>query len=145
MAKQPKPDLSNLDPLHAVVLSTLPGPTDAQKDGVGVGDHSIDLNYRVRVTGILRVGQSSETSQVNMMKPWALCKKLANHVPPAVLDDILGEFIQAIKDGRDVDEDDGSDLKDRVLDRFLLAGCACTIVKRGSVRFLGEADVQVEE
>jgi hypothetical protein len=134
----------DLDPLAAVVLQSLPKISDDQRAGVGCGDHAVALDIRIRVNGILKVGPDTDVSQVNALKPWQLCKLLANRVPPKVLDDILGEAIQAVKDGRDIC-DDGDDIKDRVVDRFLMAGCACTIVRKGSCKLVGELAVEVVE
>ncbi|MCF1193384.1 hypothetical protein LRR18_17475, partial [Mangrovimonas sp. AS39] len=75
----------NLDPLAAVVLAALPGATDEQRDALSGGDHEVDLVFTLRIKGKLVIGPDTSTAQVNKLKPWTLCKLLANKLPQGVL------------------------------------------------------------
>lgn len=150
-AKLPKPDLSTCDPLVALILASLPSPTDDQKDGVGVGEHALDLDIRIRVRGELRVGQSSEVQQVNKLKPWTLVKLLADKVSKDDLQACLDTAIAASK-AKNAEapevlamEAEADDLKSRVEAAMEQAGESVTIVRRGSVRLLGDVSVEVRE
>jgi hypothetical protein len=150
-AKMPKVDLSHLDPLVALILSALPSPTDEQKDGVGVGEHALDLDIRIRVRGELRVGPATTTRQVNKLKPWNLVKLLADKVSKDDLQACLDTAIAASKAANAgapavlTMEAEADDLKARVEAAMEQAGDAVLVERRGGIRLVGDVDVSVRE
>jgi hypothetical protein len=153
VAKQPlsKPDLTNLDPLVALILAALPAPTDDQKDGVGAGEHAVAMDIHVKVLGELRVGPSTTTRQVNKLKPWNLVKLLADKCSKADLQECLDTAIAASKAASAeapavlVMEAEADDLKARVEAAMEQAGEAVLVERRGSIRLHGTVTVEVQE
>jgi hypothetical protein len=148
----PKAELPhNIDSLAALVLASLPGVEDDQRDDVGAGDHKVDMVFTVRVCGELRVGADTTTKQVNRLKPWTLARLLANKVPAAVLDECIGMALSAAKSsGKESPqvaamEAEADDLKGRVEAVFEQAGQTVDQTRRGSVRLHGTIGVEVAE
>jgi hypothetical protein len=144
---------ADLDSLAAVILSALPSCSDEQREDIRAGDHKVDLTLTVRVQGELRVGEDNTVQQVNTLKPWTLCKLLADKVSASVLEDCITMALAASKAGRIGREEpavvameaEADSLKARVEAVFQQAGQTVTKTRKGSVRLHGEVSVEVEE
>lgn len=141
---------TNLDPLHALVLASLPGATDEQRDALSGGDHEVDLDIRIRVQGKLTIGADCVTTQVNLI-PWMeFAALLANQLPQAKVDEALDRAIAVAKQGRDsvaaeALKGEADNLKARIEAAFEQAKLMVSKTRRGSVRLLGTVDVDVKE
>jgi len=150
--KLPKATIpTELDPLAAVVLQALPKISDEQRAGVGCGEHEVDMTLTLRVRGMLSVGVDATTTQVNRLKPWELCKLLANRVPPAVLAECIDSAIAAAKATSKDDpavvamEAEADDLKTRVEAAMEQAGCTVQQTRRGACSLKGSVEIKVRE
>jgi hypothetical protein len=142
---------ADLDSLAALILSSLPGCTDEQREDIVAGNHPVDMKLTVSIKGEVRVGEDNTVTQVNKLKPWSFAKILANHVSREVLHDCIGQAIAAAQSNSKDDpavvamEAEADDLKARVEAAFEQAGQTVVKVRKGSVRLHGEVSVEVEE
>jgi hypothetical protein len=149
--KLPKAALPEMDSLAAIVLSTIPGPDKSVREDVRAGAHQVDLTYKIRVCGELRVGEDAPVTQVNKLKPWALAKLLADKVSPAVLDECIHMALAAAtapaQDDARVEamEAEADNLKARVEAVFIQAGSVVRQTRKGSTSLHGSITVEVEE
>lgn len=121
------------DPLIRCALNAIPSPASEIREGISCGEHEVD--FKISLTGELRIGPDTMTKQVNKLKPWSLVKLLADQLPERVVSECMHAALAAMTEDTEVPGAD--DLKARTQDMLDHMSQLIVIPRKGSVRFHG--------